>query len=123
MTIPYSSFRLSGVDTLQHPKPRYMLIHLRQANRSDSDQVEEDKHDVYLLPFSFNPTRLSLLERVRTRSSQQMMAIGTIPPEAEPRFFFFKPSDLIFASFLELCNTYLQPLVNLQCFTIWRIFQ
>ena len=123
MTIPYSSFRLSGVDTLQHPKPHYMLIHLRQANRSDFDQVEEDKHDVCLLPFSFNPTRLSLLERVRTRSSKQMMAIGTIPPEAEPRFFFFKPSDLIFASFLELCNTYLQPLVNLQCFTIWRIFQ
>jgi hypothetical protein len=100
-----------------------MLIHLRQANRSDSDQVEEDKQNVCLLPFNFNPTRLSLLERVHTRSSRWMIGIGAIPPEAEPRFFFFKPSDLIYASFLELCLTYLQPLVNLQCFTIWRIFQ
>ena len=36
MAIPYSSPKLSGVDSLQHPWPRYMLIHLRQTNRSIS---------------------------------------------------------------------------------------
>jgi hypothetical protein len=28
-----------------------------------------------------------------------MMHIGAVPPEAEPRFFFFKHPDLMFASF------------------------
>ncbi len=127
MTVPYSSFRLSGVNTLQHPKPRYTLIHLRQANCSDSNQVEEDKHDVYLSPFNFNPTHLSLLERVRTRSSMQMMSIGAIPPEAEPRFFFFKLPDLIFCQLLRalqyLPATVGQPLMfyHLEDFPMNRI--
>jgi len=58
------------------------------------------------------PTGASLHQIIQ----KLMMHIGAVPPEAEPRFFFFKHPDLMFASFEAL--QYLPATVGQpQCFT------
>ena len=92
------------------------MIHLRQANALTPTKSKKTSIVLVHRCLAFTrhacPTGASLHQIIQ----KLMMHIGAVPPEAEPRFFFFKHPDLMFASFEAL--QYLPATVGQpRCFT------